>query len=157
MDQEVEQNISDLTVALNNCPQGRLSQLLKYAMVVLNLLLGCNLLLLLYFLFFVPNPTPEQVFTFLKFAVIFFLLYLPISYLQVLPQEAVIFWRLRVRISVVVICSSSQHITEKQKHILQGLINSRRKELDLAFGRCDESTIVVYRKLLKLWTIASPD
>ena len=149
MNQQVSQRISNLETALNDYPQGRLFQLLKYAMVVLNLLLGCIFLLLLYVFFFAPTPTPEQAFYFLHVA-IFLPLYFLILRLQGLRHEAVMFWRLRVRISVILICSLGQLITENQRDRLYTLMNSKKKELDLAFEGCDEPTRQTYQRLIEI-------
>ena len=151
---QVEQRISDLAAALNRYPQGRLFQLLKYTLFACNLFILGILLLLFYVVFFVPKPTPEQVVTFLKFAVIFLLFYLPISYLQRTQQEIMNRWSKDVIKTAIVICSSGQFITIKQMDRLYALMNSKEKELDLAFGGCDEPTRVVHQRL---WTMASPD
>ena len=137
MNQQVSQRISDLETALNDCPQARLSQLLKYAMVVCNLFIVGILLLLFYVVFFVPKPTPEQVVTFLKFAVIFLLFYPPVSYLQGLQQEAIKQWRFRVRISVNLLCTWGNVINEEQRDTLIDLLTKKKKDLELAFEGCD--------------------
>ena len=155
---QVEQLISKLETALNDCPQERHSKSIDFNSVFIRF---CSIAVFSVFLFvcgakyvaiydlkIIPYFISWLILTLCLFGTLFAYYVYSIDK----ARSATILWRSRVRISVIQLCCWSTMINQEQIDRLENLLTKKKKDLELAFEGCDRPNQQMLKDLLTFIT-----